>query len=222
VSARPTPLLGDVSLEYVQSIEHDLDGGFAATSVVALSGQLQQRAARPSHRIRLVGVLFGDTAADDLAKLQDAAAAGAELTFSADITTALDLQKVVITRFGAREEAGRPDRISYQLEVAESPPLPPPAQVQSFGGLDDFGLGDLGLDLSVLGDISDLADEIGSAVDQALSAVSQLGALAAGLGDLGNAAGLLQPFSNVTSGLAGIGQALGSATGSLGGLLGSA
>jgi hypothetical protein len=222
VTARPTPLLGDVSLEYVQSIEHHLDGGFRSTSVVALPGELQQRAARRSHRIRLAGMLFGATAADDLATLQNAAAAGAELTFSADISTALDLQKVVITRFGAREEAGRPDRISYQIDVAESPPLPPPAEVESFGGLDDFGLGDLGIDTSVLDDIGALADEIGSAVDQAISAVSQLGALAAGLGDLGNAAGLLQPFSNVTSGLGEIGGALGKATGALGTLLGSA
>ena len=221
MTARPTPLLGDVSLQYVQTIEHHLDGGFQTTGVIALPGELQQRAARPSHRIRLTGVLFGASAGDDLAKLQDAAGAGAELTFSADITTALDLQKVVITRFGARAEAGRPDRISYELEVAESPPLPPPAQVEPFGGLGDFGLGDLGLDPSVLGDISDLADQVGSAVDQALSAVSQLSALASGLGDLGNAAGLLQPFSNVTSELARIGSALGSATGALGDLLGS-
>lgn len=221
MTARPTPLLGDVSLQYVQTIEHHLDGGFRATSVIGLPGELQQRAARPSHRIRLTGVLFDASAGDDLAKLQDAAGAGAELTFSADIATALDLQKVVITQFGARAEAGRPDWISYDLEVAESPPLPPPAQVEPFGGLGDFGLGDLGLDTSVLSDISDLADQVGSAVDQALSAVRQLSALAAGFGDLGNAAGLLQPFSNVTSRLSGIGSALGSATGALDDLLGS-
>jgi hypothetical protein len=222
VSDRPTPLLGDVSLELVQWIEHRLDGGFHATPVVALPGELQQRAARPSNRIHLVGVLFGYTAAVVLAKLQDAAAAGTELTFSADITSALDLQKVVITRFGAREEAGRPDRITYEVEVTESPPLPPPAEVEPFGGLGDFGLGDLGIDPSVLDDISSVADQVGSAVDQAMSAVSQLTSLASGLGDLGNADGLLQPFSNVTANLGGIGQALGSATSALGGLLGSA
>ena len=59
MTARPTPLLGDVSLQYVQTIEHHLDGGFQATGVIALPGELQQRAARPSHRIRLTGVLFG-------------------------------------------------------------------------------------------------------------------------------------------------------------------
>lgn len=217
---RPIPLLGDVSLAYVQWIEHDLDGGFTSTPVAALPGELQQRLARPSHRIRLAGVLFGDTAGDDLGKLQDAAAAGTELTFSADITTALDLQKVVITGFRAREEAGRPDRIEYEVEVAESPPLPPPAELQGFGGLDDFGLGDLGIDPSVLGDISALADEVGSAVDAAVGAVGQLASLASGLGDLGSADGLLGPFGNALSSLGSIGGAVTSATGSLGHLLG--
>lgn len=221
MSERPVPLLGDVSLAYVQWMEHELEGGFVSTTVAALPGELQQRLARPSHRIRLAGLLFGDTAADDLAKLQEASAAGSEVTFSADITTAVDLQKVVITAFRAREEAGRPNRVAYEVEVAESPVLPPPAEVEAFGGLGDFGLGDLGIDASILGDVAALADQVGAAVDAAVSAVGQLAALAGGLGDLGNASGLLQPFSNVVSNLGGIGGSLTSATGALGGLLGS-
>src|SRR5437016_2732752 len=110
MTERAVPLLGDVSLQYVQWIEHSLDGGFTDVEVTSLSGALQQRAARPSHRVRVAGVLFGDGAHDDLGKLQKAAATGDELTFTADITTALDLQKVVITGFRAREVAGEPDR----------------------------------------------------------------------------------------------------------------
>jgi hypothetical protein len=220
MSERPIPLLGDVSLELVEWIEHDLDSGFTATPVTALAGELQQRVARRSHRVRVAGALFGDSASGDLAKLQQAAAAGDELTFSADITSALELSKVVITTFRAREVAGRANWIAYELEVAESPPLPPPAEVEGFGGLDDFGLGDLGIDPSVLGDISSLADQIGSAVDAATSMVSQLGALASGLGDLGNAGGLLQPFGNVVSQLGSVGGGVTSATKALGSLLG--
>src|SRR4051794_9029397 len=112
---RPVPLLGDISLEYVQRIEHALDGGFLATRIAGLPGELQQRAGRPSHRIRIRGVLFGETAAADLKKLQDAAAAGAELTFAADITTAVDLKQVVITSFRCADSAGHPGRFGYEL-----------------------------------------------------------------------------------------------------------
>ena len=92
--------------------------------------------------------------ADKLKTLQDAASKGEELTFSADITKALDLQKVVITEFSTAAVAGEPGRYHFRIVLAESPPLPPPAQVSAFGGLDGFGLGDLGFDTSVLGDIA--------------------------------------------------------------------
>ncbi len=190
------PLLGDLSLEYVQRIEHALDGGFASTRIASLPGELQQRAGRPSHRIHLQGVLFGDGVADALSSLQTAAATGEELTFAADITTALELQRVVITGFRAIETAGDPAQFTYQISLAESPPLPPPAEVSGFGfgGLDDFGLGDLGFDTDVLGDIADLASDVAGAVDQALDVIDALGALAS-LGDLGGIGGVFDPLN---------------------------
>ncbi len=175
--SRPVPLLGDVSLEFVQRIEHSLDGGFVANRIAGLEGELQQRAGRLSHRIRISGLVFGDKAKDDLAKVQNLAKTGDEVTFSADITSALDLQKVVVTAFRAVELAGEANRFQYELALAESPPLPPPAELQPFGGLGDFGLGDLGFDTSVLGDIASAAGEIASAVDQAVNVVNALGAL---------------------------------------------
>lgn len=172
------PLLGDLSLEFVQQIEHCHDSGFASTRIAGLAGELQQRGGRLSHRILIEGILFGETAADDLKSLQQAAAAGDELTFSADISAALDLQKVVIGTLYASELAGRPNRYGYRIQLVESPPLPPPAEVGGFGGLDDFGLGDLGFDTDILGDLEDLAGEVAGAVDQALDVIDQLGALA--------------------------------------------
>jgi HAMP domain-containing protein len=172
------PLLGDLSLEYVQQIEHWHDSGFVATRIAGLAGELQQNAGRLSHRIRIQGILFGDTAADALKSMQQAALDGAELTFSADITSALDLQKVVITSLRAVEAAGQQNRFSYALMLAESPPLPPPAEISGFGGLDDFGLGDLGFDTDILGDLQDLAGEVSGAIDAALDVIDQLSALA--------------------------------------------
>jgi hypothetical protein len=186
------PLLGQITLPYVQRIEHLLDAGFERVRVAGLAGELIQRPSRRSHVIYLSGWIFGDTAAADLAQLQTAAAAGDELTFAADITTALELQRVVVTWFRAVETAGEPWRWRYEMVLLESPPLPPPAQVEAFGGLDDFGLGDLGFDTDVLGDVADLAGDIAGAAEAALDVVNQLDALGS-LGDLAGT-GLLQPM----------------------------
>jgi hypothetical protein len=197
---RPVPLLGTLSLDAVQHIEHLLDAGFVSTPIAGLEGELQQHAGRGSHRVALGGVLTGEGAADDLAALQAAAADGAELAFSADITSALELQQVVVESFQAAEAAGLAGTWSYELVVAESPALPPPAEVAAFGGLGDFGLGDLGVDLGVLDEIADAAGELAGAVDAAMEVVDQLSALSdlAGLGGLG---GFLEPLSRQVEGV---------------------
>jgi phage protein U len=218
--ARSIPLLGDFSLEYVQRVEHSLDSGFISTRIANLPGELQQRTGRPSHRIRLQGMLFGESAADQLSELQNKAAAGEELTFAADITTALELQKVVITSFHALEQAGKPGRYHFDLALAESPPLPPPAQVESFGGLGDFGLGDLGFDTDILGDIEDLAGEVAGAVNQALEVIDQLGALA-NLAELGELGDFMQPIDEAVNAVKDLTARFGDATRSLGELFGS-
>jgi hypothetical protein len=219
---RPIPLLGDISLQYVQHIEHSLDAGFASSRIAGLEGELQQRSGRPSHYIYIEGVLIGETTRDDLGTLQTAAQTGEELTFAADITSALDLQKVVIRSLQDYESAGRPNQIQYRLELAESPPLPPPAEVSGFGGLDDFGLGDLGIDTGMLGDLEDLAGDIASAAEQALGAVEALGSLAslAASGGL-DFGGMLEPLNTTVDNMRNVASSFQDATRSLGGLFSS-
>ncbi|MBL0174644.1 MAG: hypothetical protein IPP94_05150 [Ignavibacteria bacterium] len=188
---RSIPLLGDIPLEYGQRIEHSVDGGFVPLRIAGLDGELQQRLSRRGHRIRICGYLVGDEAASQLETLQNAGLAGEELTFASDITTALDLQKVVITSFRAVEVAGVPGRFSYDISIVESPPLPPPAQLEAFGGLDDFGLGDLGFDTDILGDIADLAGDIAGAIDDALGVLDAL----SGLSDL-DVGGMFDPLQD--------------------------
>lgn len=218
-SARPMPLLGDITLTAVQRVDQHLDAGFHDVAVLGLAGHAQQRSGRPSHRLSIVGLLHGPSALDDLASLQAIATSGTETTFAADIVTALDLQHVVITRFDAVEAAGRPGVIDFRLELAESPPLPPPAQLSGFGGLDDFGLGDLGFDTDLLDELGDVAGDIAGAVDGALDALDALGALA-GLADF-DYEGLLEPVDAVSSSLGEIGGRLGDAVGTLSELFGS-
>src|SRR5215813_6102735 len=200
---RPVPLLGNISLNSVQRIEHALDSGFSSTPIAGLAGELQQRTNRLSHRVRIEGTLFGDSAADDLKSLQQAAANGEEVTFSADISKALDLQKVIISNFYATEGGGHANFFRYDLDLTESPPLPPPAQVSGFGGLDDFGLGDIGFDTDILGDIANAASGIAGAVNDALNVVDALSALTNldGL-DLGN---FLKPMSDSAGRVSSIG-----------------
>ena len=197
---RPIPLLGDIPLDFVQSIEHVLDAGFVSTPIAGLEGELLQRAGRGSHRIAIRGVLFGEGAADALGKLQGAASDGQEIAFAADMAAALELDQVVIESFHAAEDAGRPGSYRYDLVVVESAALPPPAELSPFGGLGDFGIGDLGVDLGILEDISSLADQVAGAVDAALDVVDQLSSLAnlAGLGSLG---GFLEPMSRQVTGV---------------------
>jgi hypothetical protein len=213
MSDRPIPLLGTISLDSVQEIRHDLDSGFASSPIVGLDGDLQQRTNRRSHRIVIAGLLFGDSTADQLKTLQEAAAKGDELTFSADITKALDLQKVVITEFTAVQLAAEPNRYQFRVALAESPPLPPPAQISGFGGLDDFGLGDLGFDTSLLGDLQGLAGDIAGAVNDALNVVNALSALS-NLDGL-SISGVLDPLNASVGQVSNIGASLKKAMGDM-------
>jgi len=205
-TTRPIPMLGDISLQYVQRIEQELDGGFIPVRIPGLAGQVMNRTERGSHRIRIRGVLFGETATDDLASIQSAAAEGQELTFAASISDALDIQQVVINAFKVVEDAGRPGFYEYLLTIMESPPLPPPAELSGFGGLDDFGLGDLGFDTDILGDLMDQAGQIADAIDQATQLIDQLGALT-NLDAL-SAGGLLEPMDSLANNVGSLGTQL--------------
>lgn len=191
---RPVPLLGEVALTAVQRMEHMVEAGYASQNVIGLPGQVQQHLGRASHVIRIEGTLQGESYADDLAALQTAAADAAPLTFAADIVTALELNQVVIERFHVVESAGEFRQARYDAVLREDPPLPEPAIVSGFGGLDDFGVGDLGFDTDIMGDLTDLAGDIAGAVEGALDAVAALDALS-GLGDLGFG-GELQPLED--------------------------
>ncbi len=215
---RPIPLLGEVPLTAVQRMEHRLDAGFASQNVIGLPGQVQQHLGRASHTIRLQGTLQGDTYADDLAALQTAAADAVPLTFAADIVTALELDAVVVERFHVVESAGEYQQARYEMLLREDPPLPEPAEVSGFGGLDEFGVGDLGFDTDIMGDLTDLAGDIAGAVEGALDAVAALEALA-GLGDLGFG-GELQPLEDSVARIGEAGSGFRDAIGDLGSLFG--
>jgi hypothetical protein len=201
------PMIDDFELTAVQRIRQETDQDFARQRIAGLDGTLHQRLGRASHRVLIDGVLLPATAADDLKTLQEKASAGAEVTFTADITTALSIQKMVVESFQAEQQVGTAGQTAYRIVLAESPPLPPPAEVSAFGGLDDFGLGDLGFDPGalgdVLGDIAGAAGDIMAAASAALDAVDKLKALAS-LGNLASVGNPVKPLSDQAGALGGI------------------
>lgn len=196
----PVPMLGDLPLEHVTWAETRLTQRLAAVPVVGLAGDAQQNLGRASHVIALAGVIIGEDAADKLGTLQQKAAAGEELDFTSDISTALELAKVVVVDARFTAEAGRPNRYGFELTLRESPPLPPPAEASPFGGLDGL---DLGFDTDILGDVLDAAGALQAAVEAAAEAIQQITALA-GLADLalGNP---LTPMQEAAGGVASVG-----------------
>jgi phage protein U len=209
-----TPMIDDVELKAVQQIRQETDHGFVRQRIAGLQGTLHQKLGRCSHRVLLSGFLLPATATDDLKKLQQKAASGAEVTFVADITTALGVEKMVIESFTAEQQVGPTGQVAYALVLAESPPLPPPAEVTSFGGLGELGLSDLGIEGfdpaalgDVLGDIADQAGAVMDAVDTALAAVEQLQALAS-LGDLANVGNPIRPIADKVGELSELGPAV--------------
>lgn len=191
------PMIDDVELKAAQYLRQETDQGFVQQRIAGLPGTLHQSLGRRSHRVLIHGVLLPDTATDDLAKLQDKAKSGAEVTFAADITTALAIDKMVIESFQAEQTVGRAGQVAYTLLLAESPPLPPPAEISSFGGLGDFGLGDLGFDPGALGDVlAEIQDQAAAAMDAASAAIDAVDKLQA-LADLGNLAAVGNPVKPV-------------------------
>ena len=173
------------------------------------------------------GLLVSDSAFDDLKALQSKAAAGEQVTFVADITSALEMQKMVIESFAAEQVAGPDKQIAYALRLVESPELPPPAEVGGgfggLGGLEGFGLGDLGFDPGALADIANaVAEQAGAvldAVDAVAGALDQLSALAS-LGDLGSIGNPAQPVVDALGGIADNSAGLAKITGAAAKLMG--
>ena len=206
----PAPMIDDIELRAVQYIAQQTDQDFVRQRVAGLPGTLHQKLGRGSHRVVLRGLLLPTSAAEDLKKLQEKASAGDEVTFTADITTALEVEKMVIESFRAEQSVGPAGQVAYELVLAESPPLPPPAELEPFGGLGGFGLGDLGFDPGALGDVlGEIQDQAGAvldAADAALSAVEQLSSLAS-LADLASLSNPLSPILDTASQLAQVGPA---------------
>jgi hypothetical protein len=129
------PLLGDWEVPHIAAIESLEHRDFAELDVPGRRGSVfQDMDARPT-RIALRGSLFGDEVRDTFfEEVRGRFQAGEPLTFVADITTATDVQYVLIETMHFAEAGTAPDETRYLIVLTESPPPPPPPD--PLGGID--------------------------------------------------------------------------------------
>jgi hypothetical protein len=187
-------MLDDINLPLVEDIRTYEDRAWVALRIPGKDGAAHQDFGRRPAHIRISGRMLGADSLADLETLRGKFQAFEPLSFTADIATATEIQKVVIDDLRVIEMAGRPQQYQYILFLIEFlPPPPPPAPLQA----PDLDADDL------FGDITDLLDEL-----------PDLGALDL---DLVNP---LPPLMGLVDGVAGASESIASALGPLDALLG--
>lgn len=173
------PVIGEWQVPSIERIRTLEERRIARLPVPGLLGDIQQDLGAASLCVEISGSLHGDDARDDfLQKLRDDFKAGDPVSFAADITTASDLDRVLIDELELEEVNDSADGFRYRIVLREyvEPPEPPPP-VDDLGadlGVDLDDLASLGLDglnlPDLLGGIPDIANPV-PPLQGALSAV---------------------------------------------------
>src|SRR6266545_7875347 len=162
-------MIGDWEVPCIERISTREQRKIARLPVPGLEGDLQQELGGASLAIEIVGSLQGDEARDDfLQKLREPFRAGDPVTFTADILTATELEKVLIEALDIDEVNESAGSCRYRIVLRQyvEPPEPPTPIDELGAGLDDeFGdLADAALDglelPDLLGDLPDLANPV--------------------------------------------------------------
>jgi hypothetical protein len=180
-------MLGDVELRAVQHVTTLERRALVEHAVPGMAGSAFQDLGRPSARLQLQGVLFGEGSRADLEKLRTMFQAAEPVSFTADITTATQIVDVLVDDLRVVEVAGRPNTFAYAVVLRESPPPPPPQDPLA------------GLNTDIVSQAQDLFDQATSlaSVVGALTSIPSFGDPTVPLG------GLLDSVADVTSGLTG-------------------
>jgi hypothetical protein len=187
------PVIGGWEVPRIERIETRERRRLARLPVPGLLGDLQQDLGAASLAVEITGSLSGDEARDDfLGSVREQFRAGQPTSFVADITTATELDQVLIEDLDLEEVNDAADSFRYRIVLREYvEPPEPPAPLDSLGAelgaeLDDLaGLGLDGLKLpDLLGDIPALGDPVAPlqpALDGVRSATAKVPSLLDGL-----------------------------------------
>jgi hypothetical protein len=181
------PMIGDWAVPRIESISTLELRRLAVLGVPGLMGDLQHDLGAESLVVEIQGSLFGDEARDEfLQKVREKFRAGEPISFVADITTATELDNVMILALDITETNDRSRGARYRIVLREYvEPPEPPAPIDDLGdglGLDD--LADLGLDGLELPDLLGAVPSLGNPVEPMKPALAGVDVATAGLGKL--------------------------------------
>jgi hypothetical protein len=187
------PVIGGWEVPRIEHIETLEERRIARLPVPGLLGDIQQDLGASSLAVAISGSLHGDEARDDfLQSLRASFRAGDPVSFAADITTATELEQVLIEALDVEEVNDYARSCRYRIVLREyvEPPQPP-QPVDDLGldlGDELDGLAAVGLDglklPDVLGDLPALANPVPAmqpALQGVKSATGQVGSLLDGL-----------------------------------------
>ena len=187
-------MIGDWTVPRIERIGTVDRRRLARLSVPGLAGDLHHDLGSHSLSIEIEGSLHGDSERDEfLTNVREPFLAGDPLTFVADITTATELEQVVIEGLEVDEVNDSARSFRYRIRVRQyvEPPEPPPL-VDDLGAdlvpeldlLADLGLAGLELP-NLLGDVPGIGDPtpplrealagVGTALEPLQSMLSDLG-----------------------------------------------
>lgn len=191
--------IAGVVLDKLLSIEVSEGARFVRHAVPGLDGDLAQALGRPSVQIRVRGIFYGDTAADNLQTLRGHLLGREPVDFLCELTGQGYFSQVLVDQLNVAQRAGRPDEFDFDCALAEYVPPPPPPAGNPLDGLD----------AGLLDEAAGLMDD----VQNALAAVSDLAGLLAGAADFANPTtrlpGMLDAFTGASGGAAGALSAIG-------------
>jgi len=161
------PMLDDLELPQVQEITTLDRRALAEHKPPSMSGSLLQNLGRRPTNLTLWGVATGAEALNFVEKLSDKFKANSPVSFTADIITDAEIQKMIIDDLRVQDLAGKPERFAYVLTLRE---FIEPVEPEDTSGLDTDALDD------VLGQLDNLTAGL-EIVQQLSDIIGRLGAL---------------------------------------------
>lgn len=174
------PLLAAIELPQVQEIRVGDTRSVAEHKPPGKDGSLLQDLGRIPTLVTLWGVATDPRAPELIERLKAEMRAGEPVTFVADISSDTELEDVVIDDVQVRQLAGRPDRFAYAITLREHMEPVEPEDTSA-------------LDADILGDATDLLDDLVDGLDLAA-------AFATGLEQF------VEPFADLLGRLAAFGE----------------
>ena len=165
--------LGGMTLSLLTGVAVSERARVARQDVPGLAGSLTQHLGRASVEVRLDGIFYGPSAADDLQRLRDLHLGGEPLDFFTESVGQGYFSQVTVDWLEVDQRGGEPDQFNFRCLLVEyvEPPAPPSAP-----SLLD------GLDTEILGEAASFMD----GVQDAMAQVADLVSVIANAPDFGN------------------------------------